>query len=182
MIDKTLATGYLQALFELARSKDQFQQATNDMDTVARVFRENAQLRKVILHPSVTREEKTRLVESILAPHLSPLVRNFLLLIITKRREKILDDILEQYQAVADSVGGTGRAVVQTAIPLSDEKLARLKSTLETITKKTVEVETRVTPEILGGVIVKIGNKVIDGSIVTRLNNLRRRLVETGVS
>lgn len=181
MIDKTLAVGYLQALFELARAKNQFQQTVDDLGTVAGIFRENAQLRKVILHPSVTRGEKTRLVENIFAPHLSPLVRNFLLLIITKRREKILDDILEQYQAVADSVSGTCRAVVQTAMPLSDERLIRLKAALVAVTKKTVEVETRVTPEILGGVVVRIGNKVIDGSIVTRLNNLRRRLVETGV-
>ncbi len=182
MIDKTLATGYLQALFELAKSKNQFQQATNDLETVAKLFRENAHLRKIILHPSVTREEKTRLIESLLAPHLSPLVRKFLLLIVAKRRERILDDVLEQYRAVADSVGGTLRATVQTAIPLADEKLARLKEILETITKGTVEVNTKVTPEILGGAIIRIGNKVIDGSTASHLNNLRRKLVEVGVS
>ncbi|MFQ5862562.1 MAG: ATP synthase F1 subunit delta [Candidatus Brocadiales bacterium] len=182
MIDKTLAIGYLQALFELATSKNQLQQAANDLKTVAELFRENVQLRKIILHPSVTREEKTRLIKSILGPHLSPLVRNFLLLIVAKRRERILDDILERYQAVADSVGGTIRATVQTAIPLTDEKLARLKEALGMITRKTVEVDTKVTPEILGGAIVKIDNKVIDGSIAARLNNLRRRLVEVGVS
>ncbi|MFQ5957653.1 MAG: ATP synthase F1 subunit delta, partial [Candidatus Brocadiales bacterium] len=109
MIDKTLATGYLLALFELAKSKDQFQQATDDLETVASLFRENVQLKEIFLHPSVTRDEKTRLVENILAPHLSPLVRNFLLLIVTKRRERILDDVLEQYRVVADSVSGTIR-------------------------------------------------------------------------
>lgn len=181
MIDKTLATGYLQALFELAQSKNQFQQATDDLETVAKLFRENVKMRKVLLHPSITRDEKTRLIKSIFAPHLSPLVRNFLLLIVKKRREVILDDVLEQYRAVADSVGGTIRATVQTAVPLTDDKLSRLKKALEAVSNKAVEVETEVTPEILGGARVKIGNKIIDGSIVSRLNNLKRKLAGTGV-
>ncbi|MCB7130116.1 MAG: ATP synthase F1 subunit delta [Candidatus Brocadiales bacterium] len=182
MIDKTLATGYLQALFELAKSKGQLQEAANNLETVSRLFRENADLKKILLHPSVTRDEKARLVKSVFAPYISPLVRNFLLLIVSKRRESILSDLLEEYQAVADLVGGRSRAVIRTAIPLTEEKHARLKKALEDMAQKEVEIETQVAPEILGGVVVRIGNRVIDGSVASRLKNLRRRLVEVGIS
>ncbi len=182
MTDKTLATGYLQALFELAKAKDMVHQVTSDLETVAGLFKENATLRKIFLHPSVTRDEKTALVKNVFAPHVSPLVRNFLLLIVSKRREKILADLLEQYQAIADLVSGKGRALVRSAIPLSDDKHARIKKALEDMTQKEIEIETQVTPEILGGVIIKIGNKVIDGSVFSRLKNLRRKLVEVGIS
>lgn len=181
MIDKTLAIGYLQALFELARSKDQFQQVTGDLEVVAELFRQNEKLKKTFLHPSVTRDEKTRLVRGIFAPHVSPLVRNFLLLLVEKRRENILDDLLEQYQAVADLVGGRYRALVKTAAPLTEDRLARLKKALEDMTKKTVEMNVQITPEILGGVIIKIGNRVIDGSVASRLKNLRKKLTEVGI-
>lgn len=182
MIDKTLATGYLQALFELAKSKYQFEQVTSDLETVAELFKKNETLRKVLLHPSITRDEKTRLVKEIFAPHVSPLAKNFLLLLVAKRRENILDDLLEQYQAVADLVGGRSRAVVKTAVPLTEDRLARLKKALEDMTKRAVEVDAQVTPEILGGVIVRIGNRVIDGSVASRLKNLRKKLIEVGIS
>ncbi|MCP4364843.1 MAG: ATP synthase F1 subunit delta [Planctomycetes bacterium] len=182
MIDRTLATGYLQALLWLAKDKDQLEEVTSDLDTVADVFEENKKLRKIFLHPSVTQDEKTRLVKGVFAPFVSTLVRNFLLLLITKRREGILDDLLEQYQAVADLVGGRSRATVTTAIPLTEDRLASIKKTLEGITNRTVKVNARVDPEILGGVIVKMGNKIIDGSVVARLKKLRKQLVEVGIS
>ncbi len=182
MIDKTLAAGYLQALLELAKSKNQLEEVTKDLDAVANLFDENEKLRKIFLHPSVTRDEKTSLVKSVFAPYVSTLVKNFLLLLVTKRRENILDDVLEQYQAVADLVGGRSRATVTTAIPITEDRRAGLKKTLEDVTNRTVEVNTRVDPEILGGVVVKMGNKVIDGSVATRLKNLRKKLVEVGIS
>ena len=181
MIDKTLAIGYLQALFELARSKDQFQQVTGDLEVVAELFRQNEKLKKIFLHPSVTRDEKTRLVKGVFAPHVSLLVRNFFLLLVEKRRENILDDLLEQYHAVADLVGGRHRAFIKTAAPLTEDSLTRLKKALEDMTKKTVEMNVQVTPEILGGVIVKIGNRVLDGSVASRLKNLRKKLIEVGI-
>ncbi|HHT9153328.1 MAG TPA: ATP synthase F1 subunit delta, partial [Candidatus Hypogeohydataceae bacterium YC40] len=141
---------------------------------------ENPELEKILLHPAIPRERKMRLVENLLAPHLGTLVRNFLRLIIDKRREEILEFILDGYKPVADLVGGIVRANVQTVIPLTRQRLERLRTILERLSGKKVELSTEINPAILGGVVIRMGNKVIDGSISSRLETLRRRLMKDG--
>lgn len=182
MKEKTVAIGYVQALFEIAKAQNAFPQTTQDLEKVVELLRENEELRKVLLHPAIPRERKAQLVDSLLAPHLSPLVRNFLRLIIDKRREKILEFIMYEYKSIADLLGGAARATIQAAIPLSESQLSRIREVLERLSGKEVEIRTEINPKILGGVIIRIGNKIIDGSITSRLKNLRRRLVELRVA
>lgn len=177
MIEKTIAIGYTQALFETAKDKNQFQETEKDLEKVAQLLRENQELKKILLHPAIPRQRKIKLIDSLLAPHVSPLVTNFLHLIVEKRREEMLEFVLDGYKQVADLVGGVVRATVQTVIPLTEERLATLKNTLERLSGKKVEINTEINPEILGGVIIRIGNRVIDGSVRSRLANLRRRLM-----
>ena len=182
MIEKTLTVGYVQALFEIAKAQNAFKQTIQDLEKVVELLRENHELRKILFHPAIPRERKTQLVDSILAPHISHLVGNFLRLIIDKRREKVLERIMYEYKSIADLVGGIMRATIQTATPLSEPQLSRLKQALERLSEKKVETSTEINPKILGGVIVRMGNKIIDGSIASRLKNLRRRLVEVRVA
>lgn len=178
MIEKTVAIGYTQALFEIAKAKGLFHETEKDLEKVAQLLRENHELKKILLRPAIPRERKIKLIDSLLSPHLNPLVTNFLRLIVDKRREEMLDFILEGYKPVADLVGGVVRATVQTVVPLSEERLEILRNTLERLSGKKVEVRTEIQPEILGGVVITIGNKVIDGSVRSRLENLRKRLME----
>ncbi|MFN3467144.1 MAG: ATP synthase F1 subunit delta [Candidatus Brocadiales bacterium] len=178
MIEKAVATGYIQALFEVARARGLFHETEKDLEKVAQLLRENHELKKILLCPAIPRERKIKLLDSLLAPHLNPFVINFLRLIVDKRREEMLNFILEGYKPIADLVGGVARAVVQTVVPLTEERFAILRDTLERLSGKKVEVRTELKPEILGGVVITIGNKVIDGSVRSRLENLRKRLME----
>ena len=178
MLERTVAVGYIQALFEAAKAQNRFQQTEKDLEKVVQFLKENHELKKVLLHPAIPKERKIQIIDSLLSPQVSPLVRNFLRLIVDKRREGVLEFIQDVYKSVADLVGGIVRATIQTVIPLTEERIVRLKDTLERYSEKKVEVRTEIRPEILGGVVVRIGNKVIDGSVLSRLENLRRGLVE----
>ena len=178
MLDKSVAVGYVQALFETAKARGRFPETVKDLEKVARLLRENPELKRILLHPAIPRERKSALIDRLLAPHLDPLVRNFLRLIIDKRREEILKFILDGYKSVADLIGGVARATVQTVIPLMEERLARIEEILKRLSGKRVEIKTEINPEILGGLVIRIGNTVIDGSVRSHLENLRRRLME----
>lgn len=178
MLKKTVAMGYIQALFETAKAQNRFQETEKDLEKVAQFLKENQDLKKILLHPAIPKGKKIQIIDSLLSPQVNPLVRNFLRLVVDKRRGEVLELLEDVYKPVADHVGGIIRATVQTVIPLTGERIVRLKDTLERHSKKKVELTTELKPELLGGVVVRIGNKVIDGSISSRLENLRRRLVE----
>ncbi len=102
---------------------------------------------------------------------------NFLNLLVDRRREGIIEFIPEVYKPAVDDKRGVIKAKVQTVISLTGERLDNFKKKLKKLTGKTVEVDVVQNPEILGGMIIQIGNTMIDGSVASRLKNLKTRLL-----
>jgi len=105
-------------------------------------------------------------------------VANFLKLLVDKGRINILEDILNAYQHLMDQALNKARVSVKTAYPLSDDLVAEVKKTLEGLTKKRVEMAIEEDPSLLGGIVVKIGDTVYDGSVKAQLNKIRELLGE----
>ena len=177
MLDKSVAITFINALWEIASKKGQFEQIEKDLDLVCDVITKHDNFKKVLFHPSIPRSGKKDLITSVFGKSISDLMINFLCLLVDRRKEKILEFIPDVYRAVADKQKDVVKIMVQTVVPLTGERLDNFRKRLKKITGKTVELEVVQNPNILGGMVIQIGNKMIDGSVANSLKNLKTRLL-----
>lgn len=178
MLDNSVAVTFVNALLEVAVKKGLLEQIEKDLDLVCDVITRNVNFKKVLLHPSVTRNDKKNLIKKVFGEMVSGLMRNFLSLVVDRRKELVLESIPGVYKKAIDEKKGILRARVQTVIPLEGDRLNNLRKRLDKITGKQVEVEIIKDPQILGGMVIRIGNTMIDRSVASRLKNLKARLLE----
>jgi F-type H+-transporting ATPase subunit delta len=180
LIQGSLVEGYAQALFEVAVKKGDSGDIEKDLDGIKQLLSTNKEFRSILYHPAITKTDKKDIVDKVIVSQCSSKwIKNLLCVLIDKRRERILDYMPDVYKAVAGRIRGIVPVIVQTAIPLTDDRLVSLKKKLEKLTKKKVEIETVVNKDIIGGMIIRIENKIIDGSIVNHLKNLKKSLLKT---
>jgi len=178
VLDNSVAVTFVNALLEIAVKKGLLEQIEKDLDLVCDVITQNADFKKVLLHPSVTRNDKKNLIKKVFGAPVSGLMRNFLSLVVDRRKEWVLESIPDVYKKTIDEKKGVLRAKVQTVIPIEGDRLNNLRKRLDKITGKSVEVEVVNDPQILGGMVIRIGNTMIDRSVASRLKNLKARLLE----
>jgi F-type H+-transporting ATPase subunit delta len=153
-------------------------QAAGELRAFEELVRSSPELRHVMLSPAVTNSRKRALVSrfaATLAP--SRLVRNFLYVIVDRRRADLLGEIATAFETVLDERLGYVRAEVASAAPLSPAQQADLQRALSDVAGKNVRCAFSVDPELIGGVVARIGSKVYDGSVRTQLQSLGQRLV-----
>lgn len=178
MLDKSVAITYVDALLEVAAKKKKFEQVGKDLDLVSKIITKHDGLKRLLLHPSVSRDEKKDIIRRIFGESISDTTRNFLYLLVDRRKERILEFIPDVYRNVVNEKKGILRAVVQSTVPITGERLDNLKKHLDKLTGKEVEVDVVQDPDILGGLVIQIENMMIDGSVAGRLKNLKTRLLE----
>lgn len=145
------------------------------MDAVAEFFSQ-ADVERVMTNSRVSTEAKLRVADSVLGK-LPPLVRNLVGLLITKGRTTLAAAIARQFREMVEESQGIARARATSAVPLSPEEQEAITRRLSLETGKQVILETSVDPELLGGLVVQIGDRLIDGSTRARLTALRENLV-----
>ena len=178
MLDKSVASIFIDALLEIAIKKGLFEQVEKDLDLICDVMTKHENLKKVLFHPSIARIDKKDTIKKIFGKSVSDLTRNFLYLLVDRKKEEVLEYIPLVYKNAIDEKKGILKARVRTVIPLTGNRLNNLKGRLNRLTGKTVEVEVVRDPNIIGGLVIQIGNKMIDGSVVSRLKNLKTKLME----
>lgn len=178
MIEETVVIGYAQALFELADSKDSVEEVQQDLDGIKELLKIE-KFRSVLYHPSITKDKKKGLINNTIGPQCSKLVKNLIFILIDRRKEKFLDYLTDIFKEVSRQARGISLVKVQTVVPLSDEKLKKLKENLGKLIKRKIDLETEINESLIGGMVIKIGNKIIDGSIVSHLRNLKNNLLRT---
>jgi F-type H+-transporting ATPase subunit delta len=127
--------------------------------------------------PLIPADKKHAIIDQIFGKEADPLTRSFLHLLITKRREDILRTVEEEFQVLSDQARGLIRAEATVAAPLSEADRAALVDGLKTRTGKQIELDVRVDPVILGGVVVRMQDTVIDGSVRGALERLREQML-----
>lgn len=178
-----VANQYAKALMEtVARPGARLspEAALTQLETFAATLAETPELRGVMLSPAVSRDVKRRAlgrVGDLLG--LDPLLRNFLNVIATRRRVSLIPLITAGFRAQIDERNGVVRAQVSAARPLNPEQQDELASALGRVTGKQVLCEYTVDPSLVGGLSVKIGSTVYDGSVQGQLEGLRRRLASS---
>jgi len=168
-----LSSRYATALFELADSDKALDTVASDLAVVQRMVDESPDLRQAMQSPVVRREDQADAVTALAErAGLGHLVRNFLGVLARNRRLWALPHIVESFNAKLAARRGEATAEVVSAIPLDHEQLAAVKDSVSRYAGKAVLLKTSVDPNLLGGLVVRIGSRMVDASLRTRLQQL----------
>jgi len=172
-IQASLSGRYALALFELAREQKQLESIAASLAAVRAALKESDDFRELTTSPLIGREEAMRAVAAAAeAMRLDPLTTRFLGVLAQNRRLRQLGNVIRAFNTLAARHRGEITAEVTSAHPLDDGQVDAIKQNLRTRMGRDIAVEMNVDPAILGGLVVKIGSQMIDGSIRTKLNNL----------
>ena len=165
---------YAQAIFQLAVQQDQVDQWAGELDSIRQVLQDE-EFRSFLEHAEVPLAEKNRSIETVF-PDTNPLVRNLVALLISRGSVKLIDDVHLSYSQLVDEYRGRQRVEVTSAVSLDTAELERISRFVSELIQKEVVVSTEVDETILGGVIIQVGDQLLDGSVRSRLEGLRRQV------
>lgn len=177
-----MAGRYALALHELAAEKGVAAQVGAALDGFKTLMDNSGDLRRLVRSPAFSAEEQGRALGAVLdKAGIAGLAADFLKLLASKRRLFAVSDVISAYGALQDAAEGVTRAQAVVAAPLSDAQANALRDQIAAAAgAKKVEVDVKVDPSILGGLVVRLGSNMVDTSIRTKLNAIRTRMKEVG--
>jgi F-type H+-transporting ATPase subunit delta len=176
-----MAGRYASALFDLAQEAKAVDAVTADLDRFDAMIGASQDLGRLVRSPVFSSEDQTRAITAILArAGIGGIVGNFLRLVASNRRLFAVRDMIRGYRSLVAKSRGETAADVRVAQPLSDEQLATLKASLKSSTGKDVSLNVTVDPSLIGGLTVKIGSRMIDASLKTKLQSIKVAMKEVG--
>jgi len=176
MLAGTVARRYALAFFSIAQERQAIDQLEGELGLIIETTKTNPELSRVMSHQFITSREKTRFVEQVFSGKVSPITMNLLKVILEKRRESYLADILKEFSVYASEARNIIDVEAKAATAMPETLITELKNKLEKTTSKQVRLKVSVDPALIGGLVVKIGDKVIDGSISRRLDTLKEQM------
>jgi F-type H+-transporting ATPase subunit delta len=177
-VSQAVARVYAEALLDLGLAQDNLPRIVDDLDAVRKLFDEDALFRGFFGSPRLDRAVKKQALSKAFAGKLDRPVLGLLHVLVNKQREMILDNIVDEFHRFRDLREGVVHAHTVSARPLGDEEREEIKRKLTAATGKQVRLHERVDETLLGGLVLRLGDKVIDGTLRRRLDGLRRALVE----
>ena len=170
---------YGDALFEAAMEHNRLSHLYEEVKSLQTILMENPDLVQFLNHPQIMKEEKLKVMENIFKGKISDDLMGFLVTVIEKGRQKDLGKILDYFVGRVKEYKKIGIVTVTSAVELSAEQKERTEAKiLETTSFVSLEVTYHVDPSILGGLVIRIGDRVVDSSIKTRLGEIRRDLMK----
>ena len=174
---KLVSKTYGDALFAVASEEGRMDEFFEAAVGLTEVLRTNEDLGKLMSHPKIMKEDKVKIIEETFGGRIPKQMLGLMTLMVTKRREEDFLAVFDYFVSLVKEEKKIGKADVKTAIPLSDKQKAAIEEKLLATTKyESFEMNYEVDASLIGGMIVRIGDRVIDSSIQTKLNNLSRDL------
>nr|WP_246544333.1 F0F1 ATP synthase subunit delta [Ancylobacter dichloromethanicus] len=174
-----VAGRYATALFELARDADAVDAVQADLERFGAMIAESDDLKRLVRSPVFSSEEQEKAVAALLAKAgIGGLAGNFFKTVAANRRLFTVEAIIRDFNLLVSAYKGEVTAEVTVAQPLSDAHAATLKQSLDALTGKDVKLAIEVDPSLLGGLKVKVGSKLVDASLKTKLNSIRTAMKE----
>lgn len=175
---ETVAKRYAQAIFELGVESSNLASLTDEVKRIAQAYETSPELRAVLENPLVSDADRKALIDELSARlNLSPLGKNTFGLLAERRRVAALPAIAKELARLADERAGIVRGKVTSAVPLSEAYFQKLQREIESLTGKKVLLERHQDPALIAGLVVKIGDRIIDGSARARLEQMREQLL-----
>ena len=177
-----MAGRYARALFELALDAKSVDAVKTDLDNFDRLISESPDLYRLVRSPVFGTEERRRALAAVLAKAgIGGLTANFLLFVTANRRLFAVRDMIRDFRKLVARWKGEVTAEVTVAEKLSDARLEELKTALKAITgEKAVDLNVKIDPAIIGGLTVKLGSRMVDSSLRTKLNAIKHAMKEAG--
>jgi F-type H+-transporting ATPase subunit delta len=177
-----VAGRYASALFALAHERRETAEVGEALARFDGMIAESPDLQRLVRSPIFSAEDQGKALAAVLdAAAISGIAANFLRLVAAKRRLFAIREMIADYGKLNDRFRGVTRAQVTSAAPLSDENVAALKESLRGISGgKDVDLTVKLDPSLIGGLVVQLGSRMVDGSLKTKLNAIRTRMKEVG--
>jgi F-type H+-transporting ATPase subunit delta len=167
-----VATRYAKSLFDLAKEQNQQEVVFADMAQIANACRDNRELVVLFNSPVINTDKKKAIVDEIFKASISTMTLTFLHIILTKRREFYVPGIAVEYLKMYNVFKGIETATVTTAVPLDDETRKKIAALVHSQTGKEVQLTEKIDADIIGGFILRFGDKQIDTSVSGKIRNL----------
>jgi F-type H+-transporting ATPase subunit delta len=182
MLAQQVAKKYSAALFNIVKEKGLVDQAFEQFEQLDNLVSSDESLLQFLLAPHILDQDKVTLAREIFASRLEPLFLEFLLVLINKHRIGFLHEIIEEFRARVAEERGIIVAGITTSMPLIDEERKNLIARLEVKTGKTIELKEKVNSKMLGGMVIILGDQIIDGSVRNKLSQLKEELMKLKVA
>lgn len=168
---------YAEALMSIAQSNNVPDKFDSDVRSLLNLIKESEPLQNFFANPFISGEDKKGVISKILSDDTNPIFRNFLMLLVDRRRITLVEDISQEYLAKLRELNQTVLAEVISAVPLTDEQQQTIKEKVKSITDaREVELDSTIDSDIIGGVIIKVGSQVVDSSLRGQLRRLSLNL------
>ena len=177
MLNILLAKKYAAAMFELAQEENKLSQSDEQLTQIGSLFNECVGLKAFMDNPQVAIQAKKELMKKILPDDFDQSVVNFMLLLVDKHRITLLTEIITSFHALSNEAQGIQLAYVRTAVALTNDQKAALAKKLENVTEKRIQLRERIDPSLIGGIVIKIGDRLIDGSVVGQIKSIKKQLM-----
>ncbi|MBI5322942.1 F0F1 ATP synthase subunit delta [Bradyrhizobium sp.] len=172
---------YATALFELARDEKSIDAIKADLDRFDAMLADSADLKRLVRSPVFSAEVQMKALDAVLAKAgISGTSAKFLRVLTANRRLFAVSDVIRAFRALVANFKGEATAEVTVAEQLNDKNLDALKSALKSVTGKDVALNVKVDPSIIGGLVVKLGSRMVDSSLRTKLNSIKHAMKEAG--
>lgn len=174
---KLIANRYANALFEIALELNQLDLFNENAKLVFDTLNNEKQFLKMLNHPQITSTEKINMLEKIFKNKISDSFFGLFSIVFNKNREKELIEIMGTFIEKVEKYKGIVKAVISSAVPLSDEQIKNIKQKLSQNINKQVVIQTEINPDLIGGVRINVDGHIIDGSIKKQLDDLKKKLL-----
>jgi F-type H+-transporting ATPase subunit delta len=172
---------YATALFELARDERAIDAVKADLDKFAAMLEQSADLRRLVRSPVFAAETQLKALSAVLdKAGITGVSANFLKVLAVNRRLFAISDVIRAFNALVAKFKGEATADVTVAEALSDKNLEALKASLQSVTGKDVILNVKVDRSLIGGLVVKLGSRMVDSSLRTKLNSIKHAMKEAG--
>ncbi len=172
---------YATALFELARDTKSIDAVAADLAKFDAMLNESADLKRLVRSPVFSADAQLKALSAVLdKAGITGISANFLKVLTSNRRLFTVADVIRAFRALVAKFKGEATAEVTVAEPLNDKNLDALKAALKSVTGKDVALNVKVDPSIIGGLVVKLGSRMVDSSLRTKLNSIKHAMKEAG--
>ncbi|NPV26701.1 MAG: F0F1 ATP synthase subunit delta [Firmicutes bacterium] len=178
MLNESVARRYAAAFFAIAQERNELGRLEHELELVVGTLKSDPQLVRLFTHKLISPSDKKAMLKELFAGQVSPITMNFLNLLIDKKREGHLENILKQFVEMANEARNITDASVVSAIELSYEDQKDLQERLSKLTGKNIRLKTSVDPKLIGGIVIRVGDRVLDGSLIKRLHVLKNNLMK----
>lgn len=174
--EAVVAKRYAKALFEVARERGKIADVEQELQAIDQALRENPDYVRVLEHPNIAASNKVSLLQQVFQGKVSEEVQNTLQLLVERGREALISELATQFSSIANDALGQAQAKVYTARPVTAAESDRIAAIFGQLTGKKIRIENIVDPSLLGGLQVRIGDRLYDGSLSGQLQRMERTL------